>query len=108
MPRPVIGLSCYVEPARWGAWDLPAALVPQWYLELFQRAGDGGVVGMAFDIGKEGRRGKACAALIAFQLGHVDAVGRKAAHRFIECCGHILHLKDEGGHDGAFIGHIGA
>ncbi|MDQ5975852.1 MAG: hypothetical protein QG661_3061, partial [Actinomycetota bacterium] len=28
MPRPVIGLSCYLEPAQWGAWQLPAALVP--------------------------------------------------------------------------------
>ena len=39
MPAPVIGLSCYLEPARWGAWELPAALVPQWYLDLFTAAG---------------------------------------------------------------------
>ena len=39
MPRPVIGLSCYVETARWGAWQLPAALVPQWYLDLLHDAG---------------------------------------------------------------------
>ena len=39
MPRPVIGLSCYLEPAQWGAWQLPAALVPHWYLDLFQSAG---------------------------------------------------------------------
>jgi len=36
---PVIGLSCYLEPARWGAWELPAALIPQWYTDLFQAAG---------------------------------------------------------------------
>ena len=36
---PVIGLSCYLEPARWGAWELPAALIPQWYTDLFQTAG---------------------------------------------------------------------
>ena len=36
---PVIGLSCYLEPARWGAWELPAALIPEWYLDLFQAAG---------------------------------------------------------------------
>jgi putative glutamine amidotransferase len=35
----VIGVSCYLEPARWGAWELPAALIPQWYLDLFQGAG---------------------------------------------------------------------
>lgn len=39
MPRPVIGLSCYVEPAQWGAWQLPAALIPHWYLDLIHRAG---------------------------------------------------------------------
>jgi putative glutamine amidotransferase len=37
--RPVIGLSCYLEPAQWGAWHLPAALIPQWYLDLFHEAG---------------------------------------------------------------------
>ena len=36
---PVIGLSTYLEQAKWGAWDLPAALVPAWYLELLQDAG---------------------------------------------------------------------
>lgn len=36
---PVIGLSSYLEPAKWGAWELPAALIPQWYLELFAAAG---------------------------------------------------------------------
>ena len=39
MPATVIGLSCYLEPARWGAWELPAALLPQWYVDLFQSAG---------------------------------------------------------------------
>lgn len=39
MTRPVIGLTCYVEPAQWGAWKLPAALIPQWYVDLFQGAG---------------------------------------------------------------------
>lgn len=38
-PRPAIGLTCYLEPAQWGAWHLPAALIPQWYLDLFQAAG---------------------------------------------------------------------
>jgi putative glutamine amidotransferase len=37
--RPVIGISCYVEQARWGAWDQPAALVPLGYVEQVQRAG---------------------------------------------------------------------
>ncbi|MBU6244221.1 MAG: gamma-glutamyl-gamma-aminobutyrate hydrolase family protein [Actinomycetales bacterium] len=39
MSRPVIGLTCYLEPARWGAWELPAALLPHWYVDAIQAAG---------------------------------------------------------------------
>jgi putative glutamine amidotransferase len=39
MTAPVVGVSCYLEPARWGAWELAAALLPQWYVDLFQQAG---------------------------------------------------------------------
>jgi putative glutamine amidotransferase len=39
----VVGLTCYLEPARWGAWDLPAALIPEWYVDLV-RAGGASVV----------------------------------------------------------------
>ncbi|NEE24798.1 gamma-glutamyl-gamma-aminobutyrate hydrolase family protein, partial [Streptomyces sp. SID7982] len=24
MPRPVIGISTYQDPARWGVWEMPA------------------------------------------------------------------------------------
>jgi len=37
--RPAIALTCYSEPAKWGAWSVPAALIPQWYLDLFRAAG---------------------------------------------------------------------
>lgn len=37
--RPRIGLSTYVEPARWGVWDRPAALLPAVYVEGVIRAG---------------------------------------------------------------------
>ena len=39
MGNPVIGLSCYLEPAKWGAWDLPAALIPWNYVDKLQEAG---------------------------------------------------------------------
>lgn len=39
MLRPVIGLSCYLEHAAWGAWDITASVLPIWYLDLFQEAG---------------------------------------------------------------------
>jgi len=37
--RPLIGLTMYLEPAQWGAWSIPAALIPHWYLDLFDRSG---------------------------------------------------------------------
>lgn len=39
MPAPFVGISTYLEHARWGAWDLPAALLPAGYHQLVQRAG---------------------------------------------------------------------
>ena len=39
MSKPVIGLSCYNEPAKWGAWDQNAALIPWNYVEKIQAAG---------------------------------------------------------------------
>jgi putative glutamine amidotransferase len=37
--RPVVGITTYLEPARWGAWDRPAALVPQSYVDGMAWAG---------------------------------------------------------------------
>ncbi|MFG2575396.1 gamma-glutamyl-gamma-aminobutyrate hydrolase family protein [Streptomyces sp. NPDC048481] len=38
--RPLIGVSTYLEPgARWGVWELDAALLPAGYPRLVQRAG---------------------------------------------------------------------
>jgi putative glutamine amidotransferase len=39
MKQPVIGLTSYLEPARWGAWELPAALIPWNYVNKLQAAG---------------------------------------------------------------------
>src|SRR5437870_13858300 len=39
MTRPVIGITSYVEQARWNVWDLPAALVPMSYVTMVSRAG---------------------------------------------------------------------
>jgi len=36
---PVIGLSSYAQPARWAAWDAPAALLPLSYAEQVTAAG---------------------------------------------------------------------
>jgi putative glutamine amidotransferase len=37
--RPVVGITTYVEPARWGQWELPAALIPYSYVQAVERAG---------------------------------------------------------------------
>jgi putative glutamine amidotransferase len=36
---PLIGITTYVEPAQWGAWELRSALVPYMYVEAIERAG---------------------------------------------------------------------
>ncbi len=42
--RPVIGITAYVAQARWGFWDLPAALVPLGYVDAILAAGGRPVV----------------------------------------------------------------
>jgi len=37
--RPVIGITTYVEQARWGVWDCPAALLPYGYVRGVESAG---------------------------------------------------------------------
>lgn len=37
--RPVVGITTYVVPASWSAWQLEAALVPAMYVEAVERAG---------------------------------------------------------------------
>ncbi|GAA2859764.1 gamma-glutamyl-gamma-aminobutyrate hydrolase [Streptosporangium fragile] len=39
MSRPVIGITCYVEPARFTVWEMTAALLPYTYVEHVARAG---------------------------------------------------------------------
>src|SRR5437016_1745358 len=37
--RPIIGITAYAEEATWGAWTLPAALIPLSYVRSVERAG---------------------------------------------------------------------
>ena len=39
MARPVIGITTYVEDAKWGHWHLEAALIPYDYVRGLERAG---------------------------------------------------------------------
>lgn len=36
---PVVGITSYAQPAQWGAWHLPCALIPLMYVESVERAG---------------------------------------------------------------------
>ncbi|MEU6929979.1 gamma-glutamyl-gamma-aminobutyrate hydrolase family protein [Streptomyces sp. NPDC046374] len=38
-PKPLIGVTTYLDQARWGVWDLPAALLPAAYPRLVQASG---------------------------------------------------------------------
>jgi putative glutamine amidotransferase len=37
--RPIIGITSYAQDARWGAWELPAALLPLSYVRSVEQAG---------------------------------------------------------------------
>ena len=37
--RPIIGITSYAEEARWGVWELPAALIPLSYVRAVEKAG---------------------------------------------------------------------
>ncbi|WP_329145014.1 gamma-glutamyl-gamma-aminobutyrate hydrolase family protein [Streptomyces sp. NBC_01456] len=39
MQKPLIGITTYLEAARWSVWDMDAALLPAGYPRLVQRAG---------------------------------------------------------------------
>jgi len=41
---PVIGITAYVEQARWGVWDMPACLLPFRYVERVETSGGRAVV----------------------------------------------------------------
>jgi putative glutamine amidotransferase len=42
--RPLIGITSYVEPARWGVWDMRAVLLPESYVRMVHDAGGRAVV----------------------------------------------------------------
>jgi len=44
MKSPVIGISCYVEPAKWGAWDITAAVLPFDYVSSVTQSGGRAVI----------------------------------------------------------------
>ncbi|MGI5244671.1 gamma-glutamyl-gamma-aminobutyrate hydrolase family protein [Dactylosporangium sp. CA-139066] len=39
MTRPLVGITAYAEPARWGVWDTRAVLIPEAYVRMVRAAG---------------------------------------------------------------------
>src|SRR6202041_2308199 len=66
-------------------------------LQFLQRESEILVVGMTIDIGIEFRGEKIAVDHVAFQLGHVDAVGGKTAHRLVERGGKIAYPEYKSG-----------
>ena len=66
--------------------------------QLLHREAHVFVVGVALDVGVELGRGKAAVHHVAFELGHVDAVGGETAHRLVKRGRDVADLEDEGGH----------
>src|SRR6202790_989871 len=65
--------------------------------QFLQRKGKIAVLGMALDVGVKLRGEEIAVDHVAFELGHVDAVGGKAAHRLVERGGQIAYPEDKGG-----------
>src|SRR5579871_3928127 len=63
--------------------------------QLLQRKGETTVVRMAVDIGIELRGEEIAVDHVALELGHVDAIGGKAAQRLVERSGQVAHPEDE-------------
>src|SRR5436190_10764543 len=71
--------------------------------QLLQREHEAAVVGMAFDVGIELRGEEIALDHIAFELGHVDAVGGESAHGLVKRRRHVLDSEHEGGDDLALV-----
>src|SRR6185437_17182311 len=65
--------------------------------QFLQRKGEAAIVGMAVDVGVKLRREEFAVDHVAFQLGHVDAVGGEAAERLVERGGQVAHPENKRG-----------
>src|SRR4029077_9363189 len=70
---------------------------------LLQRQFERALLRVTLDISIKLRGGKAAIDHLAFQLGHVDAVGGEAAERLIQRRWNVAHLEYESGDDALFL-----
>src|SRR4029077_4686723 len=71
--------------------------------KLLQRQFEAALLWMTLDISIKLRGGKAAVDHIAFQLGHIDAVGGETAERLVQRRRNVAYLKYESGDDALFL-----
>ena len=67
--------------------------------EFIECAAQRGLIGVTVDVAEELGSGECAAEHVGFEAGHVDAVGREAAERFVEGGRDVADAEDEGGHE---------
>src|ERR1700732_2319012 len=85
------------RPERMTGIDTDDAEFAREELQLFQRESEVLVVGMAVDIGVELRGEEVAVDHVAFELGHVDAVGGEAPQRLVKRGGEVAHPENKSG-----------
>lgn len=85
--RPIIGLTSYRQPARWGAWDREAAVVPTTYLDMVVAAGGWPLVVSPPSVDEQASGSDRCDSMAQDVLNTVDALvviggGDIAAHHY--------------------------
>src|SRR5271166_3919626 len=90
----VLGLG----PERMGRVDAEDAHFAREEVQFLERPHERRIVGVAVDVGEELGGGKLTALHVAFELGHIDAVGGEAAKRLVEGGRHVAHPEDKSRH----------
>src|SRR5205807_4975396 len=79
------------RPKRMAGIDADDAEFAREEFQFLQRKGEPPVIGMAVDVGIELRGEEIAVDHVALELGHVDAVGGKAAECLVERGGKVAH-----------------
>ncbi|WP_214413480.1 gamma-glutamyl-gamma-aminobutyrate hydrolase family protein [Sphaerisporangium fuscum] len=91
MSRPVIGVTCYVEPAAFTVWRMPSALLPYAYIEHIERAGGQPVI--LPPAGEPGRLVERLDGLVVAGGGDIDPARYDAAPHGET--GYVREFRDE-------------
>src|SRR6202034_2679187 len=93
--RRLLGGALRFPPKAMGGIDAENAHLAGEELQFLRCALERRIVGMAVDVRQKLRRREFALDHVAFELRHVDAVGREAAERLVECGGYVADAKHE-------------